>query len=97
MSSIGDIVIWASQAIEHIIAWGGYAGVIVLMALESCNIPIPSEVILTFAGYLVQQGQMDFHLTALAGALGCVVETSPFFFAECSQLLGPLYLYQQGY
>ncbi len=48
-------------------------GVFLLMALESCNIPIPSEVILPYAGFLVSQGQMNLHLAAFAGAFGCLV------------------------
>jgi len=51
----------------------GYGGTLLLMALESCNIPIPSEVILPYAGFLVSQGQMNLHLAALAGGLGCLI------------------------
>ena len=50
-----------------------YAGIIVLMALESCNIPIPSELIMPFAGYLVSQGGMNIHIAAFCGAIGCVI------------------------
>ncbi|MDD2878227.1 MAG: DedA family protein [Acidiphilium sp.] len=49
----------------------GYTGVAVLMALESACIPIPSEIILPFAGYLVSTGRFDLWLVAIAGALGC--------------------------
>ncbi|MFM7389245.1 MAG: DedA family protein [Vampirovibrionales bacterium] len=55
----------------------GYLGVVVLMAIESCNIPLPSEMILPYAGVLVQQGTFNLHLAALAGALGCVVGSLP--------------------
>ena len=56
---------------SNIAAWG-YLAVIVLMGLESANIPIPSEVVMPFAGFLVAQGRMDFHLAALAGGFGCL-------------------------
>ncbi|MCW8307966.1 DedA family protein [Acidiphilium sp. PA] len=49
----------------------GYAGIAVLMALESACIPLPSEVILPFAGYLVSTGRFDLWLVAIVGALGC--------------------------
>jgi Uncharacterized membrane-associated protein len=49
----------------------GYAGVAVLMALESACIPIPSEVILPFAGYLVSTGRFDLWIVAIVGAIGC--------------------------
>lgn len=55
----------------------GYIGVVVLMAIESANIPLPSEFILPYAGFMVQQGKLNFHLAALAGAVGCVVGSVP--------------------
>lgn len=51
----------------------GYWGILLLMALESCNIPIPSEVILPYGGFLVSQNQMNIHLAALAGGIGCLI------------------------
>lgn len=50
-----------------------YAGVALLMAIESACIPLPSEVILPFAGYLVYKGELSLWLVALAGAFGCLV------------------------
>lgn len=51
----------------------GYGGIIILMAIESANIPLPSEIIMPFSGFLVAQGQFNLYLVALAGAIGCVV------------------------
>ncbi len=51
----------------------GYLGVGLLMALESACIPIPSEIIMPFAGFLAGQGSMSLWLLALVGAVGCVV------------------------
>ena len=51
----------------------GYGGVVLLMAVESANIPLPSEVIMPFAGFLVSQGQLNLWLVGLAGAIGCVL------------------------
>lgn len=48
----------------------GYWGIFLAMAAESCNIPIPSEIIHPFAGYLVSTGQFDFIPAVLAGAFG---------------------------
>jgi membrane protein DedA with SNARE-associated domain len=47
------------------------------MAIESANIPLPSEFIMPYAGFMVQQGKMNFHLAALAGAIGCVIGSVP--------------------
>jgi membrane protein DedA with SNARE-associated domain len=51
----------------------GYGGVVLLMAIESACIPLPSEIIMPFAGYLVFRGDMNLWLAATAGALGCVL------------------------
>lgn len=50
-------------------AWG-YLGVFVLMLFESANIPIPSEIIMTFAGYLVSMGKLNFWIVVFMGAAG---------------------------
>lgn len=49
----------------------GYFGVVMLMAIESACIPLPSEVIMPFSGYLVHTGQFNLWLLAFMGALGC--------------------------
>ncbi len=46
----------------------GYFGIFILMALESALIPIPSEVTMPFAGFLVQQGKLNFWLVVFVGA-----------------------------
>ncbi len=54
-----------------VIKSGGYLGIVVLMAIESACIPLPSEIIMPFAGYLVSTGDMNLYLAATAGAIGC--------------------------
>jgi len=51
----------------------GYGGIVLLMAIESACIPLPSEIIMPFSGYLVFTGQMQLWAVALAGAFGCVL------------------------
>lgn len=51
----------------------GYGGVALLMAVESACIPLPSEIIMPFAGYLVYKGQFNLWAVGVAGAVGCVV------------------------
>jgi membrane protein DedA with SNARE-associated domain len=48
----------------------GYGGVTLLMAIQSANIPIPSEVIMPFAGFLVSEGIMNLWWLVLAGVIG---------------------------
>jgi len=58
-------------------AWG-YSGIFGLMLLESSSLPIPSEVILPFAGYLTVNGQLNLWIilaaATVAGILGSLVD-----------------------
>lgn len=51
----------------------GYSGIVLLMAIESACIPLPSEIIMPFSGYLVSTGQMNIWAVGFAGAIGCVL------------------------
>ncbi|MEK9130241.1 MAG: DedA family protein [Patescibacteria group bacterium] len=51
----------------------GYWGIIAMMAIESACIPLPSEIIMPFAGFLVSQNKFSLLGVTLAGAFGCVV------------------------
>ncbi|MDE2580594.1 MAG: DedA family protein [Rhodospirillales bacterium] len=64
MGVLGGFIVSAISAL-------GYAGVAGLMAIESACIPLPSEIIMPFAGYLASIGKMDLFWAATAGALGC--------------------------
>jgi membrane protein DedA with SNARE-associated domain len=57
--------------INSIVTATGYAGIALLMAIESACIPLPSELIMPFAGYLVFTGKMKLIWAATAGAIGC--------------------------
>ena len=61
---LGSIII---SVISHL----GYPGIVLLMGLESACIPLPSEVIMPFSGYLVSTGRFRLGWVALAGAVGC--------------------------
>jgi len=66
-SLLAPIAAW----IVGVISAAGYAGVAGLMAIESACIPLPSEIIMPFAGYLVSTGRFSLLLAATAGAIGC--------------------------
>ena len=67
------LAVWTTGVISAL----GYGGVVLLMGIESACIPLPSEIIMPFAGYLVYAGQFSLHGAALAGAVGCVVGSIP--------------------
>ena len=62
-----------ADAVQRLIGDHGIPAVAILMTLESACIPVPSEVIQLFAGYLVSKGSMGFVAAVLAGTLGNVV------------------------
>jgi len=68
---IDQIISAVAAWIVAVISATGYFGVVILMAIESACIPLPSEVIMPFAGYLVSTGQFSLIGAATAGALGC--------------------------
>ncbi len=80
MSILDSVLIPVINFIEHTIGMLGPWGVALLMAIESCNIPLPSEAILPFAGYLVSKGIMSIHVAAFAGALGCILGSIPSYY-----------------
>src|SRR5580658_4510376 len=61
------------QLITQIIQAGGYAGIAALMALNSSGIPIPSELVMPFSGYLGYLGRFTLLLVEIPGSLGCSI------------------------
>lgn len=59
-----------TAAIANFIGASGYAGLALLLAIDACNIPLPSELTLGFAGYLVSTGRFSFWPTVVVGTLG---------------------------
>ncbi|TME93139.1 MAG: DedA family protein [Chloroflexi bacterium] len=59
-----------TSTLSGLVASYGLAGVLILMAFESCGFPFPSEVIMPTAGLLAAAGHMNLELAILAGALG---------------------------
>lgn len=69
-----NLIEWGTNLILDWISDFGYAGIIFLMALESACMPVPSEIVMPFAGYLVwRDGEMSLLGVTLAGSLGCTI------------------------
>jgi len=62
------------------ISASGYLGIVILMGIESACIPLPSEIIMPFSGYLVFRGDFELYRVGLAGAFGCVVGSVPAYY-----------------
>jgi membrane protein DedA with SNARE-associated domain len=59
----------------------GYGGVVLMMAIESACVPLPSEVIMPFSGSLVASGRFGLNKVAIAGAVGCLLGSYVAYFA----------------
>ena len=70
---INSILTIISIFIIETISSTGYLGIVILMAIESACIPLPSEVIMPFSGYLVTMKRFSLIGTGVAGTFGCVV------------------------
>jgi membrane protein DedA with SNARE-associated domain len=68
---MSKIIAVLATFIISVISALGYPGVLLLMAIESACIPLPSEVIMPFSGYLVYTGHFNLWIVATVGALGC--------------------------
>lgn len=67
---------WVKTVIQSI----GYPGIALLMIIENIFPPIPSEIIMPFAGFVTQQGELHFFGVVLAGTVGSVLGTIPFYY-----------------
>ncbi len=70
---VTDLLKWIAAFITAAIGALGYLGVFLMMAIESAAIPLPSEIIMPFSGYLAFRGEFTLHGAAFWGAAGCVL------------------------
>jgi membrane protein DedA with SNARE-associated domain len=88
---LSAILLYILNQVTGFISGLGYWGIAVCMAIESCNIPLPSEMIQPFGGYLVSTGRLSFWPAVLAGTVGgtfgSVVSYYLGYFAMDSRLL----------
>lgn len=73
LSMVTSILEFLGRFIISVISQAGYLGIVLLMGIESACIPLPSEVIMPFSGYLVSVGRFNLTWVAVAGAFGCNV------------------------
>ena len=64
------MITFLGQFVEHLILSFGYSGVFIAMAIESACIPLPSEIILPFTGYMVFAGHFGFWQATVIATLG---------------------------
>ncbi|MCH7951847.1 DedA family protein [Patescibacteria group bacterium] len=69
---INAIIAPLAKFIITLISNLGYFGIAIAMAIESASIPLPSEIIMPFSGFLVSTGELNFWLVVLAASVGGV-------------------------
>jgi membrane protein DedA with SNARE-associated domain len=67
---IADVLTKVAELVIKIISDTGYFGIASLMAIESACIPVPSEIIMPFAGFLTISGKLSLLLVIIWGAFG---------------------------
>lgn len=70
--------------INHVVNWigiSGYAGLVILMALESMVAPLPSEAVMPFAGFLIFEGRFSFHEVIFFSLLGSIIGSVMSYYA----------------
>lgn len=73
---VSDIIFWLTYLVEKI----GYIGVGLSMFIESIFVPIPSELIMPFAGFIASQGKMNLVLLIVVGGIFSFLGSLPFYF-----------------
>lgn len=71
MSLFDSIIQFALNVLDQ----SGYLGIFFLMVLESATLPVPSEVVLPLAGYLVYQGHIEFWIAIIVASIGSIIGT----------------------
>jgi membrane protein DedA with SNARE-associated domain len=66
-------LMYFTRDLRNTVSSWGYSGIFGLMILESSSLPVPSEVVLPFSGYLVSIGQLDFLVTVMVATFAAVV------------------------
>jgi membrane protein DedA with SNARE-associated domain len=69
---ISSIIGFIAEFIMHGISAMGYWGIGLMMAIESACVPLPSEIIMPFAGFLVSKGQFTLWGVTIAGSFGSI-------------------------
>jgi len=90
VETINPILGYITSVISHL----GYGGIFLLMILESALIPIPSEIIMPFSGFLVSTGKMGAAGVILAGSFGNLVGSIATYFLGIK--LGRAFLIKYG-
>lgn len=70
METIFQLMLHMSQTVSAVVGAAGYSGIAFLMALESTMVPLPSELVMPFAGFLAAEGRLNMWLVIFFSGAG---------------------------
>jgi len=73
METIFQLVLHMSKTISAVVGATGYAGIVFLMALESTMVPLPSELVMPFAGFLAVEARLNIWLVIFFSGMGSLI------------------------
>ena len=65
-----EFIEWFRQIVEQMVLWLGYPGITVTLVAELVFPPTPSETVMLFSGFLIEQGALDFWGVLIASTVG---------------------------
>jgi len=89
-----SLVAFLMERLAELVGDWGYLAVFILMTLESAGVPIPSEVVVTFSGFLVSRGRMSFWLAVLVATLANVLGSTAFYYV--GNMAGEPFIHRYG-
>ncbi|MBI3399449.1 MAG: DedA family protein [Deltaproteobacteria bacterium] len=72
MEAIFQFILHISKTVVSVVEAGGYSGIIFLMALESTMVPLPSELVMPFAGFLAAENKLNIWLVIFFSSAGSI-------------------------
>ena len=78
---------------EFVGDWG-YLAMLILMTLESAGVPIPSEIVVPFSGFLASRGKMNFWLAVLVATLANVIGSTVLYYV--GNMAGEPFIHKYG-
>jgi len=85
---------WIIEYIASLVEYLGYPGIFILMTLESSGIPIPSEAVVTFAGFLASRGVFNLYMIILISTLANL--TGSIIFYYLGYIYGESFVHKYG-
>ncbi|HLL56651.1 MAG TPA: hypothetical protein VK359_01875, partial [Rubrobacteraceae bacterium] len=76
---MGDLLASLAQLATDFVEYSGYIGVFVLVLLGNLHLPVPTQLTLPLAGFLIEQGQFTF-VSVMVSSTAAAVAVSLFFY-----------------